>query len=113
MAAYPVTPVARKESVREPVKTRLIEHNDVGRIWVRDPGVVQLYTFKVFHPFITTAQKDAILTHWAGDKGNVFDFVWVFDGVTYQCVYGEAGRPKEQAITPTRWHVWTELASVA
>lgn len=110
MHDYPVTPTARKETMREPVSTRIVERNDVGRPWVRDTASVQLYEFKTHHPFITTAQKDAILAHWEANRTLVFGYAWPFDGLTYQVIY--AKRPKEQAITPTRWHVWVEFLSV-
>lgn len=112
MAAYPDTPLARRESSRKPVSTRIVERNDVGRPWVRDSGSVQYYEFELHHPFITAVQKDAILDHWAAHRNIAFDFTFKFDGLLYQVIYAEA-RPKEQAITPTRWHVWTQLLTVA
>lgn len=111
MAAYPLTTVGRRETQREPVSTRLVERNDVGRPWVRDTGAVQYYEFKIHHPFATTAQKDSVINHWAAHKSIAFDYVYPIDGLTYQVIY--SARPKEQAITPTRWHVWVELLTVS
>ena len=112
MPDYPVTPTARKETTRDPVATRIVERNDGGKPWIRDTGNgTQYYEFHVHHPFISTAQKDAILAHWAANKAVAFNYLYPIDGVTYAVVYG--GRPKEQAITPTRWHVWADLYSVS
>lgn len=109
--AYPVTPTDRTESKRTPVSTRQVDHSDSGKPWIREMGSVDYFEFDVFHPFITTAQKDAILAEWAANRNAVFDYLWPFDGVTYSVAF--AGRPEEHAITATRWHVRTKLLSVA
>jgi hypothetical protein len=112
MAAYPDTPTSRPESKRTPVSTRIVDRNDVGAPWVRDPGTVQYWEFEAFHPFITEAQKDAVIAHWEAHKTAVFDYLWPLDGNTYQVIYA-VGRPEDNPITAMRWHVRTRLLSVS
>jgi len=79
------------------------------------PRLRQYYTeprriFTVLHD-IDGPDKDAILSHYDGDKANVFDFTFSGDGVVYNCRY--MGVPNETPVAGVdRWRVQTRLVVV-
>lgn len=67
------------------------------------------YEFLVVHD-LTTAEKDAILAHYAADKGNVFNFTYKGDDATYSVRYIAA--PEEEPTPGQRWRVTVRLVGV-
>lgn len=67
-------------------------------------------TFSILHD-IDGTDKDAIISHYDGDKENVFNFTFKGDDVVYNCRY--LGVPNESPVPGTdRWRVQTNLVVV-
>jgi len=67
-------------------------------------------TFDVLHD-VDGPDKDTILSHYDGDKANVFNFTFKGDAVTYTVRY--TGVPVETPVAGAdRWRVATKLVVV-
>ena len=79
------------------------------------PRLRQYYTqvrtrFQVLHD-IDGTDKDAIISHYDGDKANVFNFTFKGDNVVYTVRY--MGVPQTTPVAGTdRWRVQTNLIVV-
>ncbi len=67
-------------------------------------------TFTVLHD-VDGPDKDTVLSHYDGDKANVFNFTFKGDSVVYPVRY--AGVPNETPVAGVdRWRVTTNLVVV-
>lgn len=79
------------------------------------PRLRQYYTqvrtsFNILHD-VDGTDKDSIVSHYAGDKANVFNFTFKGDQVTYSVRY--LGVPQTTPVAGTdRWRVQTRLIVV-
>lgn len=109
MADYPTIP--------QVIGTRRISDDgtEVDQAESGKPYLRQYYTevrrqFEVFHD-VDGTDKDSVLSHYDGDKANVFNFTFKGDGVVYTCRY--MGVPNETPIPGAdRWRVHTQLVVV-
>lgn len=109
MADYPSLPQVIG-SVRTSDDGTIVDYAESGK-----PRLRQYYTqvrrqFTVMHN-VDGTDKDTILSHYDGDKLNVFNFTFKGDGVVYTCRY--MGVPQEVPAAGTdRWTVTTRLIVV-
>ena len=109
MADYPDLPQVIG-SVRNSDDGTIVDFAESGK-----PRLRQYYTqvrrqFNILHD-IDGTDKDTILSHYDGDKANVFNFTFKGDNVTYTVRY--MGVPNEVPVAGTdRWRVTTRLIVV-
>lgn len=109
MANYPTLPQIIG-STRESDDGTVFDQAESGK-----PRLRQYYTqvrrqFVVLHD-LDGPDKDTILSHYDGDKANVFNFTFKGDDVTYSVRY--LGIPNETPLAGVdRWSVQTNLIVV-
>ena len=109
MANYPDLPQIIG-SVRESDDGTVVDYDESGKPRLRQYFTQVRRKFTVLHD-IDGTDKDAILSHYDGDKTNVFNFTFKGDGQTYSCRY--MGVPADVPTAGTdRWRVTTQLIVV-
>lgn len=109
MADYPTYPQL-VTSKRVSDDGTIVERSESGKPRLRSYYTTVRYAFQVDHE-VDSTEKDAILSHYAGDRTNVFSFTWKGDSQSYNVRY--AGPPMEQVLPGAdRWKVTVYLIVV-
>ena len=109
MAAYPDLPQV-SGSKRVSNDGTVLDTSESGKPYLRQYFTQIRRHFEVFHD-VDGTDKDTILSHYDGDKENVFNFTFKGDGVVYTCRY--IGVPNETPVAGVdRWRVHTRLIVV-
>ncbi len=67
--------------------------------------------FTVIHEFVPTSVKTSLETFYNDNKNNEVYFLWLPDGVTYQCIFHE-GPPQSKFIVQGYWTITVSLAQI-
>jgi len=109
MADYPTFPqVIGSKRVSD--DGTILDLSESGKPRLRQYYTQVRRTFDVIHD-VDGPDKDTILSHYDGDKANVFNFTFKGDAVVYTVRYN--GVPVETPVAGTdRWRVNTKLVVV-
>lgn len=109
MADYPTLPQIVGSQKIDDDGTK-VDYADSGKPRLRQYFTQVRTQFNILHD-IDGPDKDTIITHYDGDKENVFNFTFKGDSVTYSCRY--MGVPQTTPVAGTdRWRVSTRLIVV-
>ena len=109
MADYPTIPQIIG-SVRSSDDGTVVDFAESGKPRLRQYFTQVRRQFTVMHD-VDGPDKDLVLTHYDGDKANVFNFTFKGDGLVYTCRY--MGVPNEVPTAGVdRWTVTTKLIVV-
>lgn len=88
----------------------VVDYAESGKPRLRQYFTQVRSQFTVIHD-VDGPDKDAVLSHYDGDKANVFNFTFKGDNVTYTCRY--MGVPNEVPVAGVdRWRVTSKLVVV-
>ena len=71
----------------------------------------QKKVFNLVHPEITIAERATFDAFYAANQTNSFSFVWLGDGATYTCIFGE-DEPQYIKVPVNRWTITVQLVQV-
>lgn len=107
MAAYPSTIMQGKESKKTPIEVNKFSVASDGTVRGRTEASTDSFDFEIRHEHITTAEKEAIISHYQGHKNNTFNFTFDEDGTVYVNAY--KGRPNETWMGEGIWNVLSRM----
>lgn len=86
MADYPSVDI-EWDSARIPDSGVQLDVADDGAVRGRDTYTATLYTINAVHRYVTQAERDSIMSHYASHKTVTFNFLYPVDGATYTVNY--------------------------
>lgn len=108
MATFP-TVTHLDASSRSSSDGSVFDQAEDGVIRVRHMYASTVWNFSLTLGPLTSTDKDAVLSHYAGDKNSSFSYTWPGDGSSYTVVY--KGRPQQEEARDAwgMWYVKVEL----
>jgi hypothetical protein len=82
MTAYVTAP--RRTRIRVARAQHVVDTSDAGKPRVVDLEAATLYAVEIIHPLMSSAERAAVETFWAANRGAVIDLA-AEDGYTYEC----------------------------